>query len=233
MTNCCTRCSKDACARRVSIFSTLNECELTDIADMIKHREYKKNEVIFSEGGKAETLYFVNEGKIKLYKYNKDGKEQILHILSDGDFFGELNLLKESKYGFNAKALSDSKICTLGKDELKQILLSKPEIAIKVLEVVSERLSKIESLAQNLATNDVDSRMAYLLIDLGKKYGSEEENKLNINLPINREDMASYIGVTRETISRKLKKLEYEGIIKVDGTKKIVILNKKELEEYI
>ena len=156
-----------------------------------------------------------------------------MHILSEGDFFGELNLLKESKYGFNAKAIEDCKICTLTNDNFKEILLGKPEIAIKILEVMGERLSRIENLAQNLATNDMDARMTYLLLELSQKYGRKKYNNINIDLPINREDMASYIGVTRETISRKLKKFEEEGLIKIVGTKKIVILDKEKLSEYI
>lgn len=156
-----------------------------------------------------------------------------MHILSEGDFFGELNLLKESKYGFNAKAIEDCKICTLTNDNFKEILLGKPEIAIKILEVMGERLSRIENLAQNLATNDIDARITYLLLDLSQKYGKEKSNNINIDLPINREDMANYIGITRETVSRKLKKFEEEGLIKIVGTKKIVILDKEKLSKYI
>lgn len=233
MRNCCDNCRKDVCTKKVPIFAVLNSCELVDVLEKIVHKEFKKNEIIFSEGGKAKTLYFVNQGKIKLYKYTKDGKEQILHILSEGDFFGELNLLRESEYGFNAQAIENCKICTLSKDELKDILLSKPEIAIKILEVMGERLSKIENLAQNLATNDIDARISYLLLDLAEKYGQIELDNINIDLPINREDMANYIGVTRETISRKLKKFEEEGLIKVVGTKKILILDKEGLNNYI
>ena len=234
MRNCCDNCRKDVCTKKVPIFAVLNSCELIDVLEKIVHKEFEKNEIIFSEGGKAETLYFVNEGKIKLYKYTKDGKEQILHILSEGDFFGELNLLRESEYGFNAKAIENCKICTLGKDKFKDILLNKPEISIKILEVMGERLAKMENLAQRLATNDVDARTAYILLDLSKRYGEEDlKYNISINLPINRENMASYIGVTRETISRKLKRFEEEGLIKVVGTKKIVILNKEGLNKYV
>ena len=233
MRNCCDNCRKDVCTKKVPIFTVLNSCELIDVLEKIVHKNFKKNEIIFLEGGEAKTLYFINEGRIKLYKYTRDGKEQIMHILSEGDFFGELNLLKESKYGFNAKAIEDCKICTLTNDNFKEILLGKPEIAIKILEVMGERLSRIENLAQNLATNDMDARMTYLLLELSQKYGRKKYNNINIDLPINREDMASYIGVTRETISRKLKKFEEEGLIKIVGTKKIVILDKEKLSEYI
>ena len=199
----------------------------------ISHKKYKKKELIFSEGNKANTLYFVNEGKIKIYKYTKDGKEQILYLLSEGEFFGELNILKEAKYGFNAEAIEDCKICTLSKDDLKDLLIKKPIISIKMLEALTERITSVENLVQNIATNDVNSKIAYLLVSLADKYGIDNAGCIIINLPMNREDMANYIGITRETLSRKLKKFEEDGLIQIVGTKKIVILNKTELKDYI
>lgn len=231
--NCCNSCRGELCASKVPIFENLNNEELLEIVKTINHKEYNKGDVIFTEGNIANTLYFVNEGKIKLYKYTKDGKEQILHVLSEGDFFGELDLIKPSKYGFNAKAIVDSKICTLTKEEMKDIMMRNPEIGIKLLETVGERLAKVENLVQNLATNDVDSRMAYLITDLMEKYGEPTGNNISIKLPLSREEMANYIGVTRETISRKLKKLEDENLIKIIGTKNIVILDEEGLRDYI
>ena len=231
--NCCNNCRGELCASKVPIFENLNNEELLRIVKSINHKEYAKGDVVFTEGNVANTLFFINEGKIKLYKYTKDGKEQILHVLSEGDFFGELELIKPSKYGFNSKAIIDSKICTLTKDEMKEIMMKNPEIGIKVLETVGERLSKVESLVQNLATNDVDSRMAYLLTDLMEKYGEKIEKNISIELPLSREEMANFIGVTRETISRKLKKFEDEKLIKIVGTKIITILDEEGLKNYI
>lgn len=231
--NCCNNCRGNFCASKVPMFENLNDEELLEIVKMINHKEYSKGDAIFSEGNIANTLYFVNEGKIKLYRYTKDGKEQILHILSEGDFFGELDLINPSAYRFNAKAIVDAKVCTLTKEEMKDVMMGKPEIGIKLLETARERLSKVEDLVQNLATNDVDSRMAYLITDLMTSYGENIGDSISIKLPISRGDMANYIGVTPETISRKLKKFEDEKIIKIVGTKNIIILDQEKLQDYI
>ncbi|MEG2338086.1 MAG: Crp/Fnr family transcriptional regulator [Clostridium sp.] len=233
MISVCDGCKKSGCTKKISIFKTLDPSELRGIALKIENHIYKKNKVIFSEGDTGKTLYLVSEGKVKLYKYTSDGREQILHILSEGDFFGELNLLKESTYGFYAKAIEDCRLCTLGKDELREIISSDPQIGIKILEVIGDRLTKLESLAQNLATKDVDSRFAYLLTELADKYGIKENGKITINLPLSREDMASYIGVARETISRKLKKFQEEGLITLETSKKITINDINLIQEYI
>ena len=233
MKACCERCQTKLCASKVPIFSYLSNDELIDIVKMTGHREYKKGETIFLEETEAETLYIINEGKIKLYKYTKEGKEQILHLLTDGDFFGELNLLKKGKYSFNAEAMASTKLCTLTKEKMRALILQKPEIGLKILEYVSERLARLEALAQSLATNDVEARIAHLLIEFKEKYGKKVPRGIEITLPVNREEMSNYIGVARETISRKLKNLEDQGIIKLEGVKKIIILDEGQLEDFI
>lgn len=232
--NCnCSVCKNKLCASKVPIFSNLSREELVEIIEMTGHKQYKKGESIFLEGSEATTLYVINEGKIKLYKYTKEGKEQILHILNDGDFFGELNLLKSGTYGFYAEAMKETKVCTLTKEKLKALILDQPLIGLKIMEVLSERLANVEKLAQNLATNDVEARIAHLLLNLGEENGRETARGIEITLTLTREDMSNTIGVARETISRKLKKFQDNGIIKLISTKKIILLDVEKLEEYI
>ncbi len=233
MNDKCKECKSKLCASKVTIFSNLSHQNLIEIISMTGHESYKKGETIFFEGKEANTLYLINKGKIKLFKYTKDGKEQILDILSEGDFFGELNLFKEGQYSFNSNAITATQLCTLTKEKMREIILKRPEIAIKILEVVGERLSKLETLAQNLATNDVEVRIANLILNLKERYGRNAPDGIEIKLPITREDMSHYAGVARETISRKLKKFEEEGIIKLIGNKKIIILDEEKLENYI
>ena len=228
----CRNCESKLCTKKVPIFKNMEEGHLENILDKVCQKKYLKGEVLFSEGDNANTLYFISSGKIKLYKHTKDGKEQILHILTEGDFFGELDLLRNSEYGFSSKVIEEANICTFLKGEMKDIMIKNPQIGINMLENVGSRLAQLENLAQNLATNNVDSRMAYLIIELMKKY-ADDIDEMSINLPLSREDMANYIGVTRETISRKLRKFEEERLIELVGTKKIIITDKEGLCAYI
>ncbi len=229
----CDRCKNQLCASKVSIFSNLNDDELLEIIKMTGHREFQKGETIFLEGDVANTLYLINTGKIKIYKVTKDGKQQILHILGEGDFFGELNLLKSGYYNFDAEAIGKTRLCTITKDQLRSLVLARPEIGLKILEVVGDRLSDVESLAQHLATNDIESRIAYLLHELKDKYGVKTADGILVELPLTREEMSNYTGVARETISRKLQKLQSDGVIEIIGTKKILIKDEETLEDYI
>ncbi|ENK1243754.1 Crp/Fnr family transcriptional regulator [Clostridium sporogenes] len=230
----CRNCHHNICARKVPIFSSLSEKELIKIVNMTGHEAFKKGEAICNEGDKSETLVIINEGKVKLCKLTKEGKEQIIHILSSGDFFGELNLFNDNEsYNFSAYAISDVKICTFTKQKMDDILLKNPDISLKILKEVTKRLAETETLAQNLATNDADIRIANMILDFGEKYGVNKEQYIEIKLPINREEMANYVGVTRETISRKLSKFEDLEIIKIVGNKVIIIKDKDALKEYI
>jgi len=232
MSQKCARCKNKLCVSKVPIFSDLSHEELTEIIRMTGHNEYKKGEDIFLEGISADTLYLINEGQIKIYKYTKDGKEQILNLLNEGEFFGELNLLKEGQYHFNATALSDAKLCSLSKERMKRIILEKPEIGLKILEVMAEKISWLETLARNLATNDVEVRLSHLLLQLLRQYGIKTNRGIEIEMPLTREEMSNYTGVTRETISRKLSGFQDRGIIKLEGNKKIIIIDEDKLEEY-
>lgn len=230
----CESCSHNLCARKVPIFSFLSQDELVKIIEMTGHKFYKKGDMLCRQGEKSDTLFIINEGKVKLSKLTKEGKEQIVHIFTSGDFFGELSLFSnDEKYNFDVYAISDVKICTLSKEDMNKIIMSNPEISLKLLQVITKRLAQTENLAQNLATNDAEIRIAYMLLEFSENYGVNTEEGVQINLPINREEMANYVGVTRETISRKLSSFEELGIISLKGNKVLIIKKLDELKSYV
>lgn len=230
----CGNCSHSLCAKKVPIFSFLSDDELIKIIDMTGHKSYKKGDVLCSQGEKSDTLFIINEGQVKISKLTKDGKEQIVHIFTSGDFFGELSLFSSDEiYNFDGYAISDVKICTLTKKDMNKIIMSNPEISLKLLQVITKRLTQTENLAQNLATNDAEIRIASMLLEFSENYGAVTQEGVQINLPINREEMANYVGVTRETISRKLSIFEELGIISLKGNKILIIKQLDKLKSYV
>lgn len=229
----CSKCTGKYCAKRVSIFSILQEDQIDEVVSKIVTRNYKKGQIIFFEGDTADKLYIVSQGKVKVFKYTKEGKEQILYILSSGDFIGDLSLLKKGKFDFNAEALEDTSICTLAKEDFDYIVTTNPKITLKILEDVHDRLISLENLVQSLSTKDVEARIAALLLSFIKNFGSETEDGILVDLPLNREEMGNYIGITRETISRKLTSMQDEGIIELIGNKKLLIKDIDSLKETV
>lgn len=219
----CEHCTGKYCARKAPIFSVLDNEQLSEVMSKILRRRYKKGQVIFFEGDVSDKFYIINSGKIKIFKYTKEGKEQILYILSEGDFIGYLSLLKKGKFAFNAEALEDVNVCLLTKDDFDKIVKKTPEISLRILESLHDRLVSLENLVQTLSTKDIEARIAGLLQSFAKDFGREDTGCIIIELPLSREEMANYIGVTRETMSRKLTSMEEEGVIELVGNKKIVI----------
>jgi CRP/FNR family transcriptional regulator, anaerobic regulatory protein len=229
----CERCSGKYCAKKVYIFSILQENELSEVIKLISRRKYKKGQILFFEGDVSDKLFIINKGKVKIYKNTKEGKEQILYVLTEGDFIGDLSLLKKGLFDFNAEALEDVSVCILTKDDFDGIIRKNPDITFKMLEYVHDRLVSVENLVQTLSTKDVESRLASLLVNSIKEFGNETDNGTVLEMPLSREEMANYIGITRETISRKLTSLQDEGIVELVGNKKIIIKDIETLRNMI
>jgi cAMP-binding proteins - catabolite gene activator and regulatory subunit of cAMP-dependent protein kinases len=201
------------------------------VLNLITKESFEKGDIIFSEGEVFDKLFIVNKGSIKVYKYNKEGKEQILYFLKEGEFLGDLNLLKKDIFKFNAAALEATNMCIIHKDDFDSLIKTNPEISIKVLEYAHDRISSLESLVQTLTTKDIEIRLASLLLTLANTFGVKVHNGVEITLPLTREDMANFIGVTRETISRKLSSFQSENIIELYENKVILIKDLNTLKE--
>lgn len=229
----CFQCTDKYCVSKVYIFSNLQPESFKKISDIIDTRKYRKGQVIFFEGDIEDKLYIINQGRIKIYKYNREGREQILYILSEGEFMGDKSLLKKGRFQFNAEALEETIICTITKDDFDTIVTKNTEITLKILEVLHDRLMNLENLIQNLGTKDIEVRIASVLLSFARDFGVECGKGILIDLPLNREEMANYIGVTRETISRKLTSLQDENVIELVGNKKLIIKNKAYFQDML
>lgn len=228
----CQTCTGKYCAKKVPIFAMLAEGQMAEITSLINGRNFKKGQVFLFEGDVSDRFYIINKGKVKLYTYTKEGKEQIFYFLSEGDFIGDLSLLKKGTFKFNAEALEDVSVCILTKDDFDNIVRRNPEISLRILESLHDRLVGLENLVQTLSTKDVDARIAGLLLSLAESISNQQHGEIIIDTALSREEMANYIGVTRETISRKLTGMQDDGVIELVGNKKIIIKDLARLKRF-
>lgn len=221
------------CIRNVPLLASLNQDEIDKISEGVVFTEYKKGEYIFRSGDKADKLYIVVSGKMKISNYLSDGREQILYIYSAGDFVGAFNLLKEDEFKYNAEALEDTTISTLSKNKFNEIILKNPEITLKILEKSYERIRDVEGLVVRLSAANTDAKVAGLLLELMEDFGSKENSNTVLELTINREEMGNYAGIARETMTRKLNHFKELGYIDFIGNKKIIIKEENKLRELL
>lgn len=229
----CNNCKGNSCVNNVPLLSSLNDDELSEISEGVTFKDYKKGELIFRTGDKADRLYIVCTGRMKIFDYLVDGREQILYIYSSGDFVGAFNLLKEDKYKYNAEALEDTTISTITKQKFDEIAIKNPTITLKILEKAYERIRWAENLISRLTSNSSDAKVASLLLRLIADFGKITDDGIILELTINREEMGSYAGMSRETMTRKLNQYKDLGYVDFLGNKVIIIKNKEALEELL
>lgn len=217
------------CIRNVPLFADLNQDEIDIISEGVVFTDYTKGDYIFRNGDKADKLYIVVSGKMKISNYLADGREQILYIYATGDFVGAFNLLKEDEFKYNAEALEDTTISTLSKNKFDKIILKNPEITLKILEKAYERIRDVEGLVVRLSAANADAKVAGLLLELIKDFGVTNKEDIVLDLSINREEMGNYAGISRETMTRKLNHFKDLGYIDFIGNKKIIIKDETKL----
>jgi CRP/FNR family transcriptional regulator len=201
------------------------------VKTLIHHREYRKGESIYKEGDKLDSIVIINEGSAKALKYTADGREQILYVFSEGDFFGEQYLLSDQIATFTVETLEKVKVCMFSKENFTQLILNYPNIAMQIIEELGERVTQLLNTIQNIGAKSVDARVSSLLLDFSKKYGKKVPEGTLIRLPLSREGMANYLGLARETVSRKLGQFESEGYIQSVSNKSILLKEEEAIRD--
>lgn len=214
-------CTHDACISRVPIFNHLEPKQMEEIMGVIKTTHYKKGEFIYSQGDAADSLYIVNSGRVRIYRLAESGKIQLMRILNPGDFTGELALFRASIQESYGEAICQTDICRISGADLQQFLLKFPTISLKILQEFSERLATSEIQTTRFATEKVETRLALYLCECLE--GQDHQGE--VVLPMSKKDLASYLGTTPETLSRKLTELEENGYIKQQNGKRIQIID--------
>ena len=229
----CLKCREhDMCTGRVPIFAGLSKEELISVSCLITRKRYEKGESIMSEGSRSDKLILINKGKVKIFRHGSDGREQILYILSDGDFLGERNLLKDRLSAYNAEALDKVDLCMIGRMEFTGLLNRYPGIGIKIMEGLTDRMEQLEDTLQSIGTKNAENRISAMLVDFAERYGVPGKSGIMVDMPLSREGIANYISTARETVSRKLNALQDEGIIRLAGGKRIIIVDMEALKLY-
>ncbi len=214
------------CIGIVPIFSQLTAQEMLEVATITTDRTYVKGELIYRAGERKGDLYVLHSGHVKVYRLTPEGKEQVIRTLGPGEFLGELSLFSQSPLTDYAQTLEPSTMCMIQGTRLKQLMEAHPSIAFKVMEELSRRLETSESLIQDINLSTVEQRLARFLL-------TESRDSSTITLRISKGDLASQLGMSQETLSRKLSVFQDEALIALHGQRGIEILDKGGLEQLL
>ena len=220
----CSRCLQKLCTRSIPIFATLSHHQLTRIAELTTHTRWNRGETICLEGHAADYVAIIQEGSAKAVRTGADGREQILYLFSEGDFFGERQLLTQQPAAWTLIALEPVRLCLLSREAFGELLRESPDIALNIIGELGRRLSRLENALVGMGARRAESRLAAVLMEFAESYGQPHPEGIQIRMPLSREGLASYVGMARETVSRKLGQLEDAGLLRSLDSRRLLLL---------
>ncbi|WP_150272704.1 Crp/Fnr family transcriptional regulator [Paenibacillus tepidiphilus] len=219
------------CINNVPILDILSPEEKIEVMNASISKQYTKGEAIFSPGHSSANLWIVHRGSVKISRFSPAGKEQIVRILSPGDFTGELSLFSHAILTNTAEALEPTEICLIQGKVISDLMLRNPQIAIKFLEKYTERIEMAEDKLEQLTLYDVEQRIAKVLMEMLHDQQNDHLQDNVLILPVSKKDLAVMIGTTQESLSRKLALFQERGWIKLTGQRQIIIVDQTSLKQ--
>ena len=196
---------------------------MLEIAAITIDRQFGKGELIYSAGKEEKRLFVIHEGRVKISRISPNGKAQVIRILGPGEFMGELTILNTSPTTDYAEALEPCRMCVVEGTRLLELMRKYPSIALKTMEELSSRLEKAETLIEDINLHSAEQRLAQALIE-------QSGGKATFELTLSKGDFASQLGMTQETLSRKLSLFQEDKLIELKGQRIVTIRDRRRLE---
>ena len=214
----------------VPIFSELNDATIEQISKIGIRKTFKKDSVVLYEHETGSALFVIVEGKVKISRVSDDGREVILTILNDSDFFGEMAILDGLSRSANVTAMEDSELYIIQRNDFIGLLQTHPEISIALLKELTQRMRGADLKIKSLSLKDAEGKVATVILQLADDIGKIKNGTVEIEkLPL-QHDLANMAGTSRETISRTLHSLVKKELIDLKGSK-LRILNYEKFKE--
>ena len=222
--NRCSECK----IRSYSFCRCLQEDKLKEFSNISTEKKFDDKQNIFLQQDEAKNIYNITEGNIKIYQLVDDGRIQIIGFLYPGDFFGSY---KNGKYNYCAESIGESKVCIFEQKKLDKYIEKNMLLAKELLNQTSHELTLAQDRMAVLGKLDANERLAKFIMNISEQRKRIGWQNNPISLPMTRQDIADYLGLTIETVSREISKLKTSTIIKILSTKQIYINSFEELSK--
>lgn len=219
----CSTCG----ARGLSVCGSLAEEGLRKLAMLADDVSVEPGTPLVREGDPAQHLFNITAGSVRVYKLLPDGRRQIVGFLYAGDFLG---LATGDRYAFSAEALEPVKVCRFRKTEYRRLLHELPELESALLERASHELAAAQEQMLLLGRKTAQERFASFLLDTARRHVRAGGAPDRLHLTMTRAEIADYLGLTTETVSRVTSRLKVSGVIRLLSLSDIAILRPAALE---
>ena len=208
----------------VDLFRDLSERDMAELDRMTTITNVLRGRVFYQPEDIGEVLFLIKTGSVQLYRISPEGKKLVIATLGPGTLFGEMALLGQAMHNAFAEALEDCLILVMSRTDLERLILNKPVVGLRMLEITGRRLNDAEARLEDMAFKGIPARLASLLLRLAHERGG------NDILGLTHQDLAETIGTYRETATQVLNDMKSQGLIDI-GRKRIEILDVERLAE--
>ena len=204
------------------IFQDLSSRELEDLERLTAMSTCRRGKVFYTPGETGEVLFILKRGRVNLYRINPDGKKLVTSTLSAGTVFGEMSLVAQGMHDTFAEAAEECTLCVMSRSDVEHLLLSKPRVALRFMEMIAARLKDVETRMETVAFKSVPTRIATFLLQLSENTNGKIQG-------VSHQDLADMVGTYRETVTRILNEFRSAGYITL-GRLNVSILDKQAVQ---
>lgn len=223
----CTGTSCDICEmRHITFCSALEPPDIARLAAIVHHGHFTPHQVLFQEGDPAQEVFNVLEGTVKLSKSLRDGRTQITGFLFAGDFLG---LSTKGDYSYSAEAVTAVKVCRFQKRELTKLFQDFPALVDRLLKIANDELAVAQEQMLLLGRKTAQEKIMTFLLAMSERAKRRGEPGDSVSLTMSRADIADYLGLTIETVSRTMTKLREQGAIRLPRPQDVILAKDRDL----
>ncbi len=198
------------------LFGQLESDQLDRVLALAVERDFRNGAVIFYKGEEGTSMMTLLRGQVRISAFSEDGREIILNSIEPGGFFGEIALIDGKKRSANATAVGQCTLLLINRRDFIPFLKQNPEIAIRLLTVVCERLRYTSEIAETVAFLTIPARLARLLMKIAETQGVETADGLHIDLKLSQREMGNFIAASRESVNKQLRAWQAQGLIAME-----------------
>ena len=206
--------------RAIPLFSRVSDEDLEDIASHLIERRFPKNSTVVEEGLPGDYMYVICEGRVKVTKASDDGREKIMNFLDKGSFFGDMALLTGEVRSASVKTLEPTRLMALSRRDLMHLIRRSPDLALAVIEELTNRLRETNEQASSLSFQGVKERTRGFFERVAEVDVTHGGRRLTP--PLTHQQIADMIGTSRETVTRAVKQLKQDGWLDQAGKRYVI-----------
>lgn len=200
-----------------NFLAQLSPADYSELVALARAQQYRKGELVFHAGAPGHHVYFLKSGKVKIYQLSPLGREVILWFCFPGEIFGLAEVARGGGRVVNAQVCEQSEVLAVSQEQFKSFLAAHPGTALLSMRVLSSRLRILGEMFVNLVSDDVNTRIAKLILRLSARYGTRVGKEIFLNIPLTHQEIADMVGTSRQTVTSVLSALKKQGVLSIDN----------------